>query len=97
MTSYRYLSDPDECKKWDDFNQTGHTLLFSQFCNYLPFQNGFVIYYDNLKSPSHNHVLYQIWLDLIGWFLRMGKAIKTFTDRQTDDGQQVIRKVYLNI
>lgn len=96
MTSY-HLSDPDECKKWDDFNQTGHTTFFSHFCNYLPFQNGFVIYYDNLKSPSHNHVLYQIWLDLIGWFLRMGKAIKTFTDRQTDDGQQVIRKVYLNI
>lgn len=46
--------------------------LFSPFRNYLPFNQGLALYFDNLKSPSHK----DDFVDLTYWFERRSQTCK---------------------
>ena len=44
--------------------------VFSLFRNYLPLEKGRALYLNELKSPSSNDALCQVWLKLAEWFWR---------------------------
>ena len=70
--------------------------VFTLFHYYLPLEKDGALHLDKLESPSPKDALWQIWLKLAQWFLRRRWKCEKFTDRRTDDGQQVIRKAHLN-
>ena len=55
-----------------------------------------VLHLTKLESPSPKDALCQDWLKLAQWFWRRRWKCEKFTDRQTDDGRQVIRKAHLS-
>jgi hypothetical protein len=40
------------------------------FCDYLPFEDDLSLYLNKLELPSSKDNLYQVWLNLVGWFWR---------------------------
>ena len=75
------------------------SMYFGYFCNYLPLEKGRILHLNKLESPLLKDALCQVWLKLAQWFWRRWKCEKFTdrrTDRQTDDGQQVIRKAQLS-
>ena len=65
--------------------------IFSKFC-YPPssLEKGVVIHINKLELPSSKYALCQVRFKLVQWLWRSLQ-----TDRQTDNGQQVIRKAPL--
>ena len=74
--------------------------LFLLFPNYLPFEKDLALHLNILESPSPGDTLCQVWLKLAQWSLRRRWKCEKFTDRrtdrQTDNGQQVIRTAHLS-
>ena len=64
--------------------------VFSLFCYYLPLEKGVALHLNKFESLSPKDALLQVLLKLAQWFWR---KCEKFTDRQTDDGQQAIRKL----
>ena len=44
--------------------------VFSPFRNYLPFENGWVLYLNKIEFPSPKYALCQVWSKLVQWFWR---------------------------
>ena len=74
--------------------------VFSLLSNYLPLEKGGTLHLNKLQSPPLKDTLCQVWLKLAQCFWRRWWKCEMFTDRQTDrqtdDGQKVIRKANLN-
>jgi hypothetical protein len=51
--------------------------LFLHFCDYLPFEEDLALYLNKLEFPSLKDNLYQVWLNLAGWFWR--RFLKIFS------------------
>ena len=76
--------------------------------HYLPFGKGVALSLIKLESPSPGDTSFQVWLNLAQWFWRRRWKCEKFTerwidrqtagrtDKQTDDGRQVIRKAHLS-
>jgi hypothetical protein len=43
---------------------------FLHFCDYFPFEKDLALYLNKLEFPSPKDNLYQVWLNLAGWFWR---------------------------
>ena len=77
------------------------SMFFRDFCNDLPLEKGGALHLNKLETPSPKDALC-----LIGWNWSCGsgeedenmKSLQTDgqTDKQTDDGRQVIRKAHLS-
>ena len=44
--------------------------VFSLFRNYLPFERGVTLHLNELESSLPKDALCQVWLKMVGWFLR---------------------------
>ena len=72
--------------------------LFLLFPKYLLFGKGVPLHLNKLESPSTWDTLCKVWLKLAQWVWRRWKCekLQRRTDRQTDDGRQMIRKAPLS-
>ena len=68
--------------------------IFSPFRNQLPLKKGMTLHLDKLEFPPPKNALCQVWSKLAQ--LRQRWQCEKFTDGQTDDEQQVIRKAHLS-
>jgi hypothetical protein len=50
---------------------------FLHFCDYLPFEEDLVLYFNKRESPLSRDTLYQVWLNLASWFWR--RFLKMFS------------------
>ena len=70
--------------------------VFSLFRNYLPLEKDRALHFKKLESPLSKIALWQVWFKLAQRFWRRSSKCEKFTDGQTDDRQQVIRKAHLS-
>ena len=74
--------------------------VFLLFRNYLPLKRGVVLHLNKFEFHLPKDALWQVWLKLAQWFLRIWKCEEKYTDsrtdRETDDGRQVIRKAHMS-
>jgi hypothetical protein len=71
--------------------------VFLLFRDYLPLEKGYPFHLNKLESPLPNDNLCQDLSKLTQWFWRRSRKCKSLqTYRQTDAGQQAIRKAHLS-
>ena len=70
--------------------------IILHFRYYLPLEKGMALHMNKLESPLPKDALCQVLFKFVQWFWRRSWKCEKFTDGQTDDRQQAIRKAHLS-
>ena len=70
--------------------------IFSLFYNDLPLKKDVILRLDKIEFPPPKDALCKVWLKLAQWFWGRKRQWQKFTNGQTDNGQQAIRKAHLS-